>query len=71
MEPKYILFNELKLDSEHSFSLNFRENENIEQIYFSLEKKYFITNLKDFLKIETQVEKWNNYGKIIELSNLC
>ena len=71
MEPKYILFNELKLDSEHSFSLNFRENENIEQIYFSLEKKYFITNLKDFLKIETEVEKWNNYGKIIELSNLC
>lgn len=43
MEPKYIFFNELELDSEHRISLNIRENENIEQIYFLLEKKYFIT----------------------------
>ena len=34
MEPKYIFFNELELDSEHRISLNIRENENNEQIYF-------------------------------------
>ena len=68
---KYIFFYELELDSEHKFSLNFRENENFEQIQFLLGIKYLIRNLKGSVKIETEIEKWNDYGKIVELSNLC
>ena len=34
-------------------------------------KKYIITNWKVSVKIETVIEKWNDYGKIEELSNLC
>ena len=35
---KYISFKELELANEHRFSLNFTENENIEQISFSSRK---------------------------------
>ena len=31
---------------------------------------YFIANLKDSVKIETEIEKWNDYRKFVELSNL-
>ena len=55
----------------NSFSLNFKENECVEQMQFLPEKKYFIKNLKGSVKIETEIEKWNNYGKIVELPNIC
>ena len=45
MEPKYIYFDELGLNIRRRFSQNFRENESVEQIYFSSKKQYFITNL--------------------------
>ena len=38
---------------------------------FLPEKKYFIKNLKGSVKIETEIEKWNNYGKSVELPNIC
>lgn len=53
------------------FSLNFKENECVEQMQFLPEKKNFIKNLKGSVKIETEIEKWNNYGKIVELPNIC
>ena len=49
MEPKLIFSNELELDIEHRFSLNFGKNENFEEIHFSRKKKYFITNVKAFV----------------------
>lgn len=39
--------------------------------YFLPKKKYFITVSKNSVKIETEIEKWNEYEKIVELSNLC
>ena len=32
--PKYIIFNDLELDSENKFSVNFSENENVDQIVY-------------------------------------
>ena len=71
MEPKYIFFDELGLNIRRRFSQNFRENESIEQIYFSSKKQYFITNLKAFVRMEPDIEKLNDYEKIVKLSDFC
>ena len=71
MEPKYIFFNELKIDSNHRFLLNFAESESVKQICFSRRKNYFITNLKVYVKVEIEIEKWNDCDKIVELSKFC
>ena len=57
MDPKYIFFNELELDSEHRFSLDVRENEDGEQKNFSLKKRYFVATLKGSIKTDTEIEK--------------
>ena len=69
MEPKYIFFNELKIDSNHRFLLNFAESESVKQICFSRRKNYFITNLKVYVKVEIEIEKRDDCDKIVELSN--
>ena len=69
--PKIYVFDELVLDIGHRFSVNFRENESIEQIHFSSKKQYFITNLKAFLRMEPDIEKSNDYEKIVKLSDFC
>ena len=66
-----MFFNELELNNKHIFSRNFRNNDSIEQIHFSMEKKYFITNLKVPVTKETEIEKWSNYEKNVTLSNFC
>ena len=75
MEQRYLIFvifvNELELNSEHTFSLNFKNNNNIGQIHFLPNKKYFITNLKLPVKIETEIKKWNDYDKIVTILSFC
>ena len=71
MEPKYIFFNELKIDSNHRFLLNFAESESVKQICFSRRKNYFITNLKVYVKVEIEIEKRDDCDKIVELSKFC
>ena len=39
------------------------------QVHFSRNKKYSITNLKTYVRIKKDVTKWNDYDKIVELSN--
>ena len=58
----------MERDGAYRFSLNFKENESIKQIHFPPRKKYFVANLKPPVRIETQIEKWNDYDKIQELS---
>ena len=45
VESKYISFNELEFVNEHRFSLNFTENENIEQISFSSKKNNILSHM--------------------------
>lgn len=71
MEPRYIFFNELKIDVNHRFLLKFEESESVKQICFSRRKKHFIANLKVYVKIEIEIEKWNDCDKIVELSKFC
>ena len=70
-ETKIYIFDELGLDIRHRFSQNFRENESIEQMHFSSKKQYFITNLKAFVRMEPDIEKLNDYEKIVKLSDFC
>lgn len=53
---KYLIFNDLEFDSGHTFSINFSENENVEQIEFAAEKKCLIINLKHSVTIETEMQ---------------
>ena len=71
MEPKNVFFKELGLIEQHRFILHVGQNNNIEQVCFSPNEKYFITNLKLDVKLEADIEEWNDYTKIDELSEFC
>ena len=43
----------------------------VKQIHFLPRQKYFDTNLKASVKIEIEVEKLNDYDRVVELSNFC
>ena len=57
MEPKYIFLNELGFDSIHRFSLNSEKKISKIKNIFHQKTIYFITNLKDFVKIKAEIEK--------------
>ena len=57
MEPKYIFLNELGFDSIHRFSLNSEKKKSKIKNIFHQKAIYFITNLKDFVKIKAEIEK--------------
>ena len=63
MEPKYIFLNELGFDSIHRFSLNSEKKISKIKNIFDQKTIYFHTNLKDFVKIKPEIEKWNDYDK--------
>ena len=44
--------------------MNLKEHDSVKEIHFSPRKNPFI-------KIETEIGKWNDYSRIVELSNLC
>ena len=68
MEPKYIFLNELGFDSIHRFSLNSEKKISKIKNIFHQKTIYFITNLKDFVKIKAEIEKWNDYDKFVQVS---
>ena len=68
MEPKYIFLNELGFDSIHRFSLNSEKKISKIKNIFDQKTIYFHTNLKDFVKIKPEIEKWNDYDKFVQVS---
>ena len=64
-----MFLNELGFDSIHRFSLNSekKKKSKIKNI-FHQKTIYFITNLKDFVKIKAEIEKWNDYDKFVQVS---
>lgn len=48
-----------------------KKKEYCKVIHFSRNKKCFIANLKTYVRIEKDLRKWNNCGKILELLNFC
>ena len=68
MKPRHVFFKEPELDERHRFTLDFGQNNNIDEVLFSLGKKYFIKNLKVNVKLEPHIDKWNDYNEIDELS---
>lgn len=70
MQLKRIPFNELELDSDKKFSLNFGKNNIAKQVHFSPQKS-FIMKLEAFVKEEKgkRKKKQNEYNAIVELLN--
>lgn len=70
MQLKRIPFNELELDSDKKFSLNFGKNNITKQVHFSPQKS-FIMKLEAFVKEEKgkRKKKQNEYNAIVELLN--
>lgn len=66
MESKYIFFNELEFDGKHMLSLDFRENEKFNKYIFLRKKQYFITTVKALVRMDSDIEKWNDYDKIVK-----
>ena len=65
MDPSYIYFKENKIDQDNTFTANFSEENEIENIKFNKENEYGITGLtinvdlpdKKILKIENEKEQ--------------
>ena len=65
MDPSYIYFKEIKIDQDITFTANFSEENEIENIKFNKENEYGITGLtinidlsdKKILKIENEKEQ--------------
>ena len=57
MEPRYIYFKEIHLDTEKRFIIDLTKNNSIKKIKFSSRRNYFVTNLKVNAKIKTDVKK--------------
>ena len=75
MDPSYIYFKEIKIDPNNTFTANFSEENEIENVKFSKEYKYGITGLtinahlpdKKILKIENEKEQDKISQEIQEL----
>ena len=75
MDPSYIYFKEIKIDPNNTFTANFSEENEIENVKFSKEYKYGITGLtinahlpdKKILKIEIEKEQDKISQEIQEL----
>ena len=65
MDPSYIYFKEIKIDQDNTFTANFSEENEIENVKFNKENEYGITGLtinvdlpdKKILKIENEKEQ--------------
>ena len=65
MDPSYIYFKEIKIDQDNTFTVNFLEENEIENVKFNKENEYGITGLtidadlpdKKILKIENEKEQ--------------
>ena len=69
MNPSYIYFKELDIDSENIFSLNFSKENEIENVFLDKDFEYAITGLNLNVKIpEDQVIKIEDEKKINEKS---
>ena len=67
MNPSYIYFKELDIDSENIFSLNFSKENEIENVFLDKDFEYAITGLNLNVKIpEDQVIKIEDEKKINE-----
>ena len=75
MDPSYIYFKEIKIDQDNTFTANFSEENEIENVKFKKENEYGITGLtinvdlpdKKILKIENENEPDNISREIQEL----
>ena len=45
MDPSYIYFKEIKIDQDNTFTANFSEENEIENVRFNTENEYGITGL--------------------------
>ena len=65
MDPSYIYFKEIKIDQHNTFTANFSDENEIENVKFNKENQYGITGLtinadlpdKKILKIENEKEQ--------------
>ena len=75
MDPSYIYFKEIKIDQDNTFTANFSEENEIENVKFNKENEYGITGLtinadlpdKKILKIENEKEQDKISREIQEL----
>ena len=75
MDPSYIYFKEIKIDQDNTFTANFSEENEIENVKFNKENEYGITGLtinadlpdKKILKIENEKEQDKISREIPEL----
>ena len=75
MDPSYIYFKEIKVDQDNTFTANFSEENEIENVKFNKENEYGITGLtinadlpdKKILKIENEKEQDKISREIQEL----
>ena len=75
MDPSYIYFKEIKIDQDNTFTTNFSEENQIENVKFNKENEYRITGLttnadlpgKKILKTENEKEQDKISREIQEL----
>ena len=75
MDPSYIYFKEIKIDQDNTFTANFSEENQIENVKFNKENEYGMTGLtinvdlpdKKILKIEHEKEQNKISREIQEL----
>ena len=63
MEPVYIYFDQLTFNDKNRVILKFSKNDEIKKAPFSSKKEYFITSMKCFLKLDSDIKNWKKYKK--------
>ena len=56
MEP-YIYFNEDEFNNDKKHTLRFGKEDEIQEVFFSPEKYYFITSMKSLVKLNDHIEE--------------
>ena len=47
------------------------KNNEIKKVLFFIEKDYFFTSMKCFLKLDDDIKSWKNHKKNLKLSKIC
>ena len=71
MDPIFIYYNNLQFQDNKSFSIDFSDEDRLQEVLFKKSKDYYLTSMLCFIEITNDHSELEHYDKIkiFELSN--
>ena len=68
MEPIFIYSNDLQFQDNKSFTINFSDDDRLQEVLFKKNKDYYLTSMSCFIEITNDLSELEHYSEIITIS---